>query len=291
MLGLKPGTANADVFRGGNDGPCHGLLHAERKPARCTGFRQACGLRWTLDRRERARAERGLRGDAGALVGASAAGCSRSTGSTPPRSPTASSRRRSSTSCSSPACASSPRTGRLSAPGRSEFDFERLVRLDTLITSPPALLTTGLGVLRVGRTRRSTPSNWRSPLVSYLNPDTSRSQASRPTLVESRSGHRGGVLPWALLVRERGQPGRQRRGRRPDGNGSGDCGMVVVLADRRLRALMRQVRRAAEEIASHRHSGGQPDGSACTSATASGPPPRQIDRSAEKATRWTAEAP
>ena len=37
--------------------------------------------------------------------------------------------------------------GQVERTGPVSVDFERLVRLDTLITSPPALLTTGLGVL------------------------------------------------------------------------------------------------------------------------------------------------
>jgi hypothetical protein len=57
--------------------------------------------------------------------------------------------------------------------------------------------------------------------------------ASTTLLAESRSGRRGGLLPWTLLV-VGSVPGRQRGRRGADGNGPGDRGVAVVRADRLL---------------------------------------------------------
>ena len=59
--------------------------------------------------------------------------------------------------------------------------------------------------------------------------------ASTTLLAESRSGNRGGLLPWTLLVnRQRRQPGSERGGRRADGDRARDRGVAVLRADRLL---------------------------------------------------------
>src|SRR6185437_3824834 len=81
-------------------------------------------------------------------------------------------------------------------------------------------------------------------------------QASRPTLRESRSGHRGGVLPWALLVAgSAASLAANVAVAEPTATGRVIAAWPLFSLTAAYELLMRQVRRAAEEIASHRRSG------------------------------------
>ena len=61
--------------------------------------------------------------------------------------------------------------------------------------------------------------------------------ASTTLLSDSRSGSRGGVLPWALLiVGQRRELGGQCRSGRTNGNWPGHRCVAIVRADRRIRA-------------------------------------------------------
>lgn len=77
--------------------------------------------------------------------------------------------------------------------------------------------------------------------------------------MESRSGHRGGVLPWALPVAgSAASLAANVAVADPTATGRVIAAWPSFSLIAAYELLMRQVRRAAEEIASHRRSGEMP---------------------------------
>jgi hypothetical protein len=83
-------------------------------------------------------------------------------------------------------------------------------------------------------------------VLTRLSVDGMIVAASTTLLADSRSGGRGGFLPWGAAGGGKpGEPGRERRGRRAHHKWAGDCAWPSFALIAAYELLMRQIRRSA----------------------------------------------